>query len=70
MEKLESTFAAYLELARESNASTDGTHLKDQGLHICAIFGLPMVRSADLTGDTTLFTEIYQVRAGVLVQKP
>jgi hypothetical protein len=25
--------------------------------------------SADLIGDTTLFTELYQVRAGVLIQK-
>jgi hypothetical protein len=33
------------------------------------LIGLPIDRSTDLRGDTTLLTELYQVTAGVLIQK-
>jgi hypothetical protein len=44
-----------------------GTHLSSY-LEI-ASFQLPMVGLADLREDTTLLTVIYQMRAGVLIQK-
>jgi hypothetical protein len=57
----------------ESIASTDGTHLKEKGLHISAhqkepTFWIPLVGSTNLRG-ATLFIEISQVRTGLLIQK-
>jgi centromere protein B len=34
LEKLESALAAWFKHARESNASIDGTHLKEEALHM------------------------------------
>jgi hypothetical protein len=34
LEELESALAAYFKQARESNASIDGTHLREKALHI------------------------------------
>jgi hypothetical protein len=69
---MESALAAWFMQARESNDSIDGTHL--MVLHIVAHLGtanfcLPVNGSTDLREDTTLSTEFYQVRAGVLIQK-
>jgi hypothetical protein len=36
LEELESALAAQFKQARESNASIDGTHLKERGIHISA----------------------------------
>jgi hypothetical protein len=51
----------------------DGTHLKGNALHIAAHLGidsflLPVEGLTDLREETTLFTEQYQVKAGVLIQ--
>jgi hypothetical protein len=39
-EKLESALAAWFKQARENNASTDDTHLKEKALHIIACLGI------------------------------
>jgi hypothetical protein len=66
VETAESAPAAWFKKVRESNASIDGIHLKEKALHITSHLGIanfsasnPMDGSADLTGDKTLFTEIY-----------
>jgi hypothetical protein len=76
LEKLESAPGTWFKQARESNASTDGTHLKEKALHIAPHLGTanfsssnPMDGSTDLTGDKTLFTEVYYVRTRVLIQE-
>jgi centromere protein B len=40
LEKVESALAAWFKPARESNASVDGTHLKDKALHIVDRLGV------------------------------
>jgi centromere protein B len=40
LEKLESALAAWFNHACESDASTDGTHLKEKTLHIAAHLGI------------------------------
>jgi hypothetical protein len=39
LEKLETALAAWFKQARESNASIDGTHIKEEALHIAAHLG-------------------------------
>jgi hypothetical protein len=75
LEELESALGAQFKQAHESNAFMDCIDLKEKGLHISvsleiANFQFPMVESADLSGDTTLLTKTYQVRAGTLIQTP
>jgi hypothetical protein len=67
LEEREFALAAWFKQACNSNAFTDGTHLK-KALHIAAHleiakFQLPTAGSIDL------FTEFYQMRTGVLIQK-
>lgn len=57
------------------NASIDDTHLKEKALHIAAHLGAANFSASidwidRLRGNTTLFTELYQERAGVFIQKP
>jgi hypothetical protein len=70
LEELESALAAEFKQAHGSDASTDGEGLT----HLCSpgnsrTFQLPMAGSAHLR-ETTLLTEIYHMRSGVLIQKP
>jgi hypothetical protein len=72
-EKLESGLAAWFKQACESNAFLDGIHLKENALHIATYLGLTnfLASSGWIAGfkRPTLFTELCQVRAGVLIHK-
>jgi hypothetical protein len=74
LEKLDSVLAACFKQVHESNASADGIYLKEKGLHVSAHLEIANFSGSnglikDLRTDITLLTEIYQVRAGVLIQK-
>jgi centromere protein B len=73
-EKLEFALVAWFKQARESNASTDGTHLKEKALHIAACLGIANFSASN--GGINRFKRrhnivyrTYQVRAGVLIKK-
>jgi hypothetical protein len=63
LEKLETALTAWFKQERKSNASIDGTHIKEEALHIAAHPGTPNFLaskdgSIDLRRDTILITEL------------
>jgi hypothetical protein len=74
LEELVSPLASWFNQAHKSNASIDSTHFKEKTLHITACLGIANFLASSgwvnrFNKSTTLFTELYQLRAGVLTQK-
>jgi hypothetical protein len=69
LEKLESALAAWFKQAHESNASIDGTHLREKALHVGLSGNSQISASNGWVDRFKKITELYEVRAGVLIQK-
>jgi hypothetical protein len=72
--KLVSPLAVWFNQAHKCNAFIDRTHLKEKALHVTACLGIANFPASNgwvnrFKKHTTLFTELYQLRAGVLIQK-
>jgi hypothetical protein len=70
--KLESTLAAWFKQACQNNACAPTSRRKPYTLLLAweePTFQLPMDGSTDFSGDTTLFTKLFQVRSQGLIQK-
>jgi hypothetical protein len=75
LEEPESAPAAWLNQAHASNVSVDDTIIRYKAFYWLLLvqeyttLQVPMTELTGLRGDTTLFTELPQVKAGMLIQK-